>query len=340
MTQRRAIALLGFCGLILAFAWCGEALAQARNPFNVGITEGGGQATGLVGWIIAKQIEMERGLSAAVRAVHNGGAAFWTLAGVSFVYGVFHAAGPGHGKAVVASYMLANERALKRGLIISFLAAILQGAVAIAIVGILAFALRATASTMRDAASFVEMASFAGVAVLGGWLVWRKGQAFVKAWNAPPASLSAAAVMATNARFVCEAVEADAAHQHDDNCGHFHMPDPSTLGGNFSMREAALTIMAAGSRPCSGAIIVLVFSLAQGLFWAGVASTFAMALGTAITTGALASMAVFAKNMALRITGTTSRRGDLLGRGFELAAAFAVLFLGVALCLGYAAAGI
>jgi ABC-type nickel/cobalt efflux system permease component RcnA len=340
MSPRRRAVILGLCLAAVALAAGGEALAQARNPFNVGVTEGGGQATGLVGWIIAKQIEMERQLSATVRAVHNGGGALWTLAGLSFVYGVFHAAGPGHGKAVVASYMLANERALRRGLVISFLAALLQGVVAIAIVGVLAFLLRATAARMRDAASFVEMASFAGVAVLGAWLVWRKGNAFVAAWKAPPASLSAAAVMGGGSRFLCEAVDADAAHVHDENCGHFHMPDPSTLGGNFSWREAALTVVAAGSRPCSGAIIVLVFALAQGLFWAGVASTFAMALGTAITTGALAATAVFAKSLALRFVGVKSRRGDLLGRGIELLAAFAVLFLGVALCLGYAAAGI
>ena len=340
LNPRRRALVLGVCLVVAALALGGEALAQARNPFNVGITEGGGQGTGLVGWIIAKQIEMERGLSAAIRAVHNGGGALWTLTSLSFIYGVFHAAGPGHGKAVVASYMLANERALRRGLVISFLAAILQGVVAIAIVGILAFLLRATAARMRDAAAFVEMASFAGVATLGAWLVWRKGNAFLAAWNVAPASLSAAAVGASS-RFACEAVDADAAHTHDENCGHFHMPDPSTLGGrDFSWREAALTVVAAGARPCSGAIIVLVFALAQGLFWAGVASTFAMALGTAITTGALAAMAVFAKSLALRFTGTKSRRGDLLGRGFELAAAFAVLFLGVALCLGYAAAGI
>ncbi len=340
MKSPRARLFIGLALVAAAMLVAGEAFAQAKNPFNVGITEGGGAGTGVVGWIIAQQIAFERGLSAAVRAVRSDGGAAWYLAGLSFVYGVFHAAGPGHGKAVVASYMLANERALRRGLVISFLAAILQGVVAIAIVGGLAFLLHATAQRMRDAAALVELASFAGIATLGAWLVWRKGRAFLAAWNAPPASLSAAAVGAVVSRFACEAVDADASHVHDENCGHFHMPDPRTLGDRFSWREAALTVVAAGSRPCSGAIIVLVFALAQGLFWAGVASTFAMALGTAITTGALASLAVFAKSAALRVTGGTSRRGELVARGLELAAAFLVMFLGVALCLGYQAAGL
>ena len=62
-----------------------------------------------------------------------------------------------------------------------------------------------------------------------------------------------------------------------------------------------------GSRPLgrdpsfAGALIVLVFALAQGLFAAGIAATFAMAVGTALTTGAIAAIAVFAKNLALRL---------------------------------------
>jgi nickel/cobalt exporter len=334
---QRAILALALCALCAALVINHHAFAQARNPFNVGISEGGGAGTGVAGWIIAKQIEFEKLLSGAVRAVRTDNHAFWSLAGLSFAYGVFHAAGPGHGKAVVASYMLANERALRRGLVISFLAALLQGVVAIVIVGGLDLLLHATAARMRDAARFVEIASFAGIAVLGAWLVWRKGLAFAEACRTPPV---AAFAMAGGSRFACEAVDGDAAHVHDGNCGHFHMPNPATLGDGFSWRESALTVLAAGSRPCSGAIIVLVFSLAQGLLLAGIASTFAMALGTAITTGALAALAVLAKSVALRFTGTTSRRGTIVSRGLELVAAALVMALGVALCLGYSAAGL
>jgi len=54
-------------------------------------------------------------MTASVKALHSDGSAVWGLFGLSFAYGVFHAAGPGHGKALIASYMLANERALRRG---------------------------------------------------------------------------------------------------------------------------------------------------------------------------------------------------------------------------------
>ncbi|MCC2096210.1 MAG: high frequency lysogenization protein HflD, partial [Hyphomicrobiales bacterium] len=169
-----SILLLAGCLIVVS----GEALAQARHPFNVGVSEGGGiPGSGLARWILTQQIAFERMMAGTVQAITTDRAALWTLIGIAFAYGVFHAAGPGHGKAVVASYMLANERALKRGLIISLLAAILQGVVAIGIVGVLAILLNATAARMKAAASFVEVASYLAVAVLGLWLVWRKGGA-------------------------------------------------------------------------------------------------------------------------------------------------------------------
>ena len=78
--------------------------------------------------------------------------ALWALIGVGFVYGVAHAAGPGHGKAVIASYMMANDAALRRGIVLALLAALLQGAVAVAIVGVAAVVFNATAARMNEIA--------------------------------------------------------------------------------------------------------------------------------------------------------------------------------------------
>ena len=179
------------CGLGLALICGAEAMAQAAHPFAVGAERGGGYATGITGWILAQQAAFYRELTGAVRAARTSGSAAWTLAGLSFAYGVFHAAGPGHGKALVASYMLANERALKRGIAISIFAALLQGIVAVAIVAIAALIFNATARRMNDAATLIEEASYAGIALLGLWLVWRKGRAFLSALR-PPASAPAA----------------------------------------------------------------------------------------------------------------------------------------------------
>jgi len=96
--------------------------------------------------------------------------------------------------------------------------------------------------------------------------------------------------------------------------------------------------LAVGIRPCSGAILVLVFALAQGLFWAGIAATFVMGLGTAITVAAIAVIAVFAKDLAQRLSGAGEGRGALVMRGVEFGAAGLVLLFGIGLLFGYLAA--
>ena len=97
-------------------------------------------------------------------------------------------------------------------------------------------------------------------------------------------------------------------------------------------------IFTVGIRPCSGAILVLVFALAQGLFWAGVAATFVMGLGTAVTVAAIAVMAVSAKSLAQKLSAGREGGGALAMRGLEFAAAGLVLLFGAGLLFGYIAA--
>ena len=127
-------------------------------------------------------------------------------------------------------------------------------------------------------------------------------------------------------------------HVHDEHCGHSHGPDPSELAGPGGWRRGLGAIFAVGVRPCSGAILVLVFALAQGLFWAGIAATFVMGLGTAITVATIAVMAVSAKDLARRLSAGREGGGALVMRGVEFAAAGLVLLFGVGLLFGYIAA--
>ena len=379
--SRRGLTPVGvaFALALLCLIAAEPALAQAKNPFSVGISEGGGSTNGLMGWILAQQGFFERSLAAAVRASRADASGLWWLGGLSFVYGVLHAAGPGHGKAVLASYMVANERALRRGIVLSFLAALLQAAVAVALVGLLSLVFHATAIGMRNGAAVIEKVSYLGVALLGFWLVWRKSTGLVAAWrrhrsNAPirdtggfaaaagatlarPAGLAfvglqqprwpsryrlgpdQAARGVPSARFTCVSPEGASpqgrvVHEHGPNCGHCHAPDPATLGDGFSWRESLSTVVAAGARPCSGAILVLVFALAQGIFLAGIAATIVMALGTAITTAALAATAVLAKGIAMRLAGSEEGRGLLVARTLEVLAALVVLAVGLSLLFG------
>src|SRR6266705_1787156 len=157
------------------------ALAQS-SPFGVGRPPAAPPPTpdGIVGWLLAKQGEFYRGLSNLIRAAKADGSAVWGLLGLSFLYGVFHAAGPGHGKAVISSYLVANDETWRRGVVLSFASALLQAAVAVAIVGIAAVLLNATAGQMCSAERVIELASYTLIALVGARLIWVKGKGFLR----------------------------------------------------------------------------------------------------------------------------------------------------------------
>src|SRR5512135_3288316 len=152
------------------------ALAQ---PF--GVTRGAPppEVSGFAGWILAKQAEFYRMLSGLIRAAKTDGSAAYTLLGVSFLYGIFHAAGPGHGKAVISSYLVANDETWRRGIVLSFASAILQAFTAIAIVAVAAVLLGATAKAMGDTVRVIEIVSYALIIAIGLRLLWVKGSALL-----------------------------------------------------------------------------------------------------------------------------------------------------------------
>ena len=123
-------------------------------------------------------------MSATIRAAKSDGSAVWTLLAISFAYGIFHAAGPGHGKAVISSYLVANQETARRGIVLSFASALLQSLVAVVVVGICAWLLNATAKTMCGAEKGIEIASYALIAAFGARLVWTKGGGFMRALQA------------------------------------------------------------------------------------------------------------------------------------------------------------
>ena len=154
----------------------------AQTPFGAPKSAAAApQAGGIIGWILAKQSEFYREMSATIRAAKSDGSAVWTLLAISFAYGIFHAAGPGHGKAVISSYLVANQETARRGIVLSFASALMQSLVAVLIVGIFAWLLNATAKTMCGAERVIEIASYALIAAFGARLVWTKGGGFMRA---------------------------------------------------------------------------------------------------------------------------------------------------------------
>ncbi|MBQ8106939.1 MAG: nickel/cobalt transporter [Afipia sp.] len=347
------LAVAGLADVLLHAAW-------AQNPFGApkgAVAEP--QVSGIIGWLLAKQSEFYLQMSKTIRAAKTDGSAVWALLGISFAYGVFHAAGPGHGKAVISSYLVANEETARRGIVLSFASALMQALMAIAIVGIGAAVLNVTAGQMCGAERVIEIASYGLIAAFGARLVWSKGGGFFRAlrsWRGAPTPLVPAMAHAHghdhahhdhgHSHDTHERVPHDHAHAHhhdhnhpdhvhDEHCGHSHGPEPSALAGPGGWSRGLSAILTVGIRPCSGAILVLVFALAQGLFWAGVAAPLLMGLGTAITVSAIAIIAVSAKGLASRMAAGRDGGGAILLRGIEFGAAALVLLFGTGLLLGY-----
>jgi nickel/cobalt exporter len=366
------------CLAIMAIAVMADGIlhsALAKNPFGGPPAAPDAQVGGIVGWLLTKQSEFYREMSSTIRAAKADGSAVWTLLAISFAYGIFHAAGPGHGKAVISSYLVANEETARRGIALSFVSALMQSLIAVLIVGIGAWLLNVTAKTMCGAERVIEIASYTLIAAFGVRLVWSKGGGFLRALRSSygrsepllaPALAHAAAVHHGHGHHAhdhgdhqhhhhdhapaqaiavhdhmpghAHAEHDDPGHVHDEHCGHSHGPEPTQLSGPGGWRRGFGAVLTVGIRPCSGAILVLVFALAQGLFWAGVAATFVMGLGTAITVATIAVIAVSAKGLALRMTAGREGSGALVMRGVEFGAAGLVLLFGVGLLLGYIAA--
>jgi nickel/cobalt transporter (NicO) family protein len=364
MKVSRQIVLI--CTAVLAVALIADGAihaALAQNPFGPRAAPDP-QVGGIVGWLLTKQSEFYREMSSTIRAAKSDGSAVWTLLAISFAYGIFHAAGPGHGKAVISSYLVANEETARRGIVLSLVSALMQSLVAVLIVGVGAWLLNVTAKTMCGAERVIEIASYALIAAFGLRLVWTKGGGFIRALQSS-AGRSAPQLTPVMARAAAHAHAdhdhdhhghdhhhghahahithgADAGHDHshvhDEHCGHSHGPEPGELAGPGGWQRGFGAIFAVGIRPCSGAILVLVFALAQGLFWAGVAATFVMGLGTAITVATIAVIAVSAKGLAGRLASGREGGGALVMRGMEFGAAGLVLLFGAGLLLGYMAA--
>lgn len=311
MTRKwRAAALI----LLLCVAASAPALAQGANPLGVPAPAGpaaGGPVADFLAWVYAWQLYLQRALTAAVKALKTDPQGVWFLAGFSFLYGVFHAAGPGHGKAVLTSYMLADGASVKRGIALAVAAAIVQAFSAIALVLVLAVAINATGLVITRTANHLETASYAAITLFGAWLLWRKGRAAFGRGHDH---------------------HHDHAHDHGyDGHGHAHAPDPRALAGEVSLARMAAIALAMGLRPCSGAILVLLFALAQGVFLAGIGATFAMAAGTGLAVAVLAVIAVGFKAFAVRVAGAdTPAAGRVVG-GIELVGALLVFALGAIL---------
>ncbi|MEO9777035.1 DUF1007 family protein [Roseibium sp.] len=354
------------CGAPAAVAAAGQALPEASVPDqnrvkavtetaqqDVAVIEGlenpevqVGFLDGIFGTIAVKQREFYQALVASLRSFRSNPNAGWLLMGLSFAYGIFHAAGPGHGKAIITSYVVANNETLRKGVVLSFASAFAQALTAIVLVGGLAVVFNLTSIAITDTAHWFEIGSYVLITGLGAWLLWQKAiRPVLVRFSVSSADGALALAGAGHGHSHHDHSHHHGGHSHGhhhhdigadgvcSSCGHAHAPTPDMIQGKITVTRALSIILAVGLRPCTGALVVLVFALSQGMIAAGIASTLAMAVGTGITVSLLAGLAVGAKDLAVRLFGEGSAMSVRIHRTIEIVGAAVVFLLGLTLLI-------
>ncbi|MCA1907184.1 MAG: ABC transporter [Magnetospirillum sp.] len=260
----------------------------------------------LAEWGFALQRTLTADMREQLVLIRDGGGwePFAAIILAAFLYGVFHAIGPGHGKVVIGSWFATRRARVVHGLAACFLSAMVQGASAIAAVLLLAGMFSLAPRQVMAQAAWLEAGSYALITAMGAWML----------------------VQAFRGHASCGH---DHAHHHDHACCDHHHPDETEERRTLWAMAAAV-----GFRPCSGAILVLLFCLANAMMWVGVAATFAMALGVGLTVSGIGLSALGLNRLLDRRINQESRLGRLLRRVLSLAGAGAILVLGLVLLLG------
>jgi ABC-type nickel/cobalt efflux system permease component RcnA len=261
-------------------------------------------------WAAEGQRAFQNAMAGGLRAIKAGEpGAVATLLGLCFAYGFFHAVGPGHGKILIGGYGLGRRVPPGRLVGLALASSLAQAATAVALVyaGALLFDWsRARMTAIADDA--LEPVSYAAIALIGLWLVWRGGRGLARRLRVPGGAVPEPARPAPapgGRRGRGPALAHAHAHAHApapargagsaavcDSCGHAHGPSLEQAAEIRSLRDAAALIAGVAIRPCTGALFVLILTWRMGIEAAGIAGAFAMGLGTATVTVAVALASV------------------------------------------------
>lgn len=231
-------------------------------------------------WALEAQRGFQEAMARALRAVQAGEPmAVLSLCGATALYGIVHAAGPGHGKVLLGGAALASGATLRRMAVLTLASSLAQAVTAIALVGALALVLQMGARQVGQVAdAWLAPASYFAVAAVGGYLVWR-GLRMLR----PPSG----------------GHRRDHGDHHDHSaCGHAHGPSVAQAASLTGWRDAAALVASIAVRPCTGALFLLAIALRLDLFWIGALAVGTMGLGTAAFNLAVAGSGVFARRMA------------------------------------------
>ncbi len=211
----------------------------------------------------------------------------WLIA-ISFIYGVFHAAGPGHGKAVLVTYLSTQKETLKQGILISFSAALFQAIVAVAVVTVISVVLHQTFSQTKLIGVRAEQTSYVLVMLFGAYLLFRSMTKLKSLLTSRPLFLKIKKTSHDHHSNHTHDSNHGHSHDHHQDCCHTYAPVQK-----ISTMQTLGVILSMGARPCTGAIVVLIYAKIVGIYWVGIAATLLMGLGTGLTIASLGVLTIF-----------------------------------------------
>jgi len=277
-------------------------------------------------WARAQQRELQNGLARAVAAVRTGDTgALWALLGACAAYGVVHAIGPGHGKILIGGAAVATRGTAARMALIALTASLMQAVTAVVLVyGSLGLLTVSSGWILGTTERLLAPLSFAAMALIGIWIACRGARLFHRLASGPALATNTGAndIHVANTSHGHHHNHAEHDHAHGDTCeaGCKHMPSAREVESAGSWREIAALVASIGVRPCSGALIVLVIPCKFGLHLVGIASAFAMAIGTGAVVATVALLASWIR----RLRGPDDAEGK----------ASLSLFAGIQVCAG------
>jgi nickel/cobalt exporter len=287
--------------------------AQAADPFQSGRPSSSTVAISLPAWMagpieaVAKvQRDLNEAISGRIREVNetHSRRSLALILLLSFAFGIFHAVGPGHGKMVVASYLMARRERLVDGIIVGSMISLVQGLSAIAMVGVLALVLQLGQLEVFGKTTLVEAVSYALIALIG-------------------------------LRMLHQAITGKSHdhhhHSHEAAPGELDIPLVPPRHRYASMFGLAF---AAGLVPCASAIIVMLFALANHALLIGIEAAIAMSLGMAITVSLIGVASVVARQLMVRIVTGHSHGSVALDRGLNVSASLLLVAFASLLFLG------
>jgi ABC-type nickel/cobalt efflux system permease component RcnA len=302
--------------------------ASASAPATTGVSglTSLGFADGLLRRLAHQQMLLNARISHQFKAVRDtgSGAALAAILGFAFLYGVLHAAGPGHGKSIVAAYFVANKARWTSGVVMGGVISLLQGATAILVVFLLSLVLRTTQTAVENNGAMIEFVSYGLVVGIGLVL-------FFRAVTGKGCGHSHGPIAPGHDHGDHGHDHAACGHHHHDHDRHSHRDHrPGASGRSF---RRVLTL-AAGVAPCASAIIIMLFALANGALLVGAAAVLSLSVGMGVTVSAIGVLSILARGLMLRFAGGETAAGVRLERALNVAGSVLVVCFAGALMLG------